>query len=155
MRTLLQKMFVAVMAFLMLAPLNSIAAFVSPAEETPVSTETNAPAKQELKVSKSVTASEVEAYLGRKMTGMEKLAFKLNKKKLTKALNAPAFLNERTNTWSIVGFITSFFIGPLGIVFSLIALKQIKETGERGHGLAIAGLILGIIGTILLIAALV
>jgi hypothetical protein len=34
----------------------------------------------------------------------------------------------------------------LGVVFGIIALRQIKQTGQAGHGLALAGLIVGGIG---------
>lgn len=80
---------------------------------------------------------------------MEKLAFKLNKKKLVKALNGPQAMSEATNTWAIVGFVCSLLIAPLGIIFSAIALGQIKRTGEGGKGLALAGLIIGIVFTVI------
>lgn len=153
MRILIQRSFMAILALVLILPLNSKAAFVSSSSEEKAVSENKVAEKKELKISKNVTTEEVEEFLGRKMTGMEKLAFKLNKKKLTKALNAPSY-GERTNAWAIVGFITSLFFGPLGIVFSLIALKQIRERDEKGYGLAIAGLVLGVIGTILLVAAL-
>jgi hypothetical protein len=38
----------------------------------------------------------------------------------------------------------SLVFAPLGIIFSAIALGQIKKTGQRGYGLAIAGLVIGI-----------
>jgi hypothetical protein len=37
-------------------------------------------------------------------------------------------------------------IGPiLGVVFGFLALSQIKQTGHRGRGLAIAGILIGAI----------
>jgi Domain of unknown function (DUF4190) len=51
----------------------------------------------------------------------------------------------RTNVLAIVGFILSFFVTVAGIVVSFIALSQIKRTGEGGHGLALAGVILGFV----------
>lgn len=37
-------------------------------------------------------------------------------------------------------------IGPiLGMVFGFLALSQIRQTGQRGRGLAIAGIVLGAI----------
>ena len=59
-----------------------------------------------------------------------------------------------TNVWAIVGFVCSFFIPLLGIIFSLIALSQIKRTGEKGHGLAIAGLIISIVSMLVIISIL-
>lgn len=43
---------------------------------------------------------------------------------------------------SLVGWICG--IGPiLGIVFGFVALNQIKQTGQGGRGLALAGIIVG------------
>lgn len=53
---------------------------------------------------------------------------------------------QRTNTLAIVGFVLSFFVSVGAVVVSHIALSQIKRTGEGGHGLAIAGLIIGYVG---------
>ncbi|WP_344790965.1 DUF4190 domain-containing protein [Gryllotalpicola daejeonensis] len=60
---------------------------------------------------------------------------------------APA--QPRYNTLAIVGFILSFIVSIAGIIVSAIALNQIKKTGERGHGLALWGLILGIVFLVL------
>ena len=59
-----------------------------------------------------------------------------------------------TNVWAIVGFVCAFFLPLLGIIFSLIALSQIKKTGEKGRGLALAGLIIGIITLLIAISLL-
>ena len=59
-----------------------------------------------------------------------------------------------TNVWAIVGFVCSFFIPLLGIIFSVIALGQIKRTGERGRGLALAGLIISIVTMLFVISLL-
>ncbi|MBG6084421.1 DUF4190 domain-containing protein [Zhihengliuella flava] len=48
-----------------------------------------------------------------------------------------------TNTFAIISLVSSFFIAVVGIVFGHLARKQIRETGEAGDGLAIAGLIIG------------
>lgn len=48
------------------------------------------------------------------------------------------------NTLGIVGFIFSFCIPPLGLILSLIAL------GKRPRGFAIAGTIIGILGSLIL-----
>lgn len=47
------------------------------------------------------------------------------------------------NVLSLVAFIGSFFINLVGIICGHIALSQIKKTGERGRGFALAGLIIG------------
>ena len=58
-----------------------------------------------------------------------------------------------TNTMAILALIFAFVFAPLGIVFGFIARGQIKRTGESGDGLALAGLILGAIFTLLIIAS--
>jgi hypothetical protein len=147
MKKITQNFLLSVLALFMILPVNSFAGLVSP---YPSETETvKIEKKEQLNFSKTLTTSQVEQYLGRKMTGMEKLAFKLNKKKLVKALNGPQAMSEATNTWAIVGFVCSLLIAPLGIIFSAIALGQIKRTGEGGKGLALAGLIIGVVFTVI------
>ncbi|RZU62700.1 DUF4190 domain-containing protein [Zhihengliuella halotolerans] len=55
----------------------------------------------------------------------------------------PAQVGRPTNTYAIVSLVSSFFIGLVGVIFGHLARKQIRETGEAGDGLAIAGLIIG------------
>ena len=66
--------------------------------------------------------------------------------------NAPIYpAQASTNTLAIVGLITSLVCcgTPAGIVFSAIALGQIKKNPTQGgKGLATAGLIIGILGSI-------
>lgn len=50
------------------------------------------------------------------------------------------------NTLAIISFIGAFFVGLLGVILGHLALRQISRTGERGRGLAIAGLVLGYAG---------
>jgi len=50
---------------------------------------------------------------------------------------------DRLNTLSIVGFVLAFVANIVGLVVSVIALVQIGRTGERGRGLAIAGIVVG------------
>lgn len=47
------------------------------------------------------------------------------------------------NVLALVSFIGSFFISLVGIICGHIALSQIKKTGERGRGFALAGVIIG------------
>ncbi|TPW74718.1 DUF4190 domain-containing protein [Schumannella soli] len=54
---------------------------------------------------------------------------------------APA---AKTNTLAIVGLILAFVFSLAGLIVSIIALGQIKQTGEGGRGLALAGLIISI-----------
>ena len=45
---------------------------------------------------------------------------------------------------SIVGFVLSFFgFSLISIVMGFIGLSQIKKTGERGRGFALAAIIIG------------
>ena len=52
------------------------------------------------------------------------------------------------NVLAIIGFILAFVFNIAGLVVSLIALSKIKKTGERGRGLAIAGVIISIVSII-------
>ena len=57
----------------------------------------------------------------------------------------PGYQPQKTNTMAILGLVFAFVFSPLGIVFSAIGLKQIKQRREGGRGLALAGLILSIV----------
>ncbi|GAB3283520.1 hypothetical protein GCM10027449_26640 [Sinomonas notoginsengisoli] len=46
----------------------------------------------------------------------------------------------RTNPLAIASLVLAFFFTALSIVFGHVALGQIRRTGERGRGLALAGL---------------
>ena len=67
--------------------------------------------------------------------------------------NTPATTNpgasDKFNTLAIVGFVLAFVVNIAGVVVSFIALSQIKKTGERGRGLAIAGIIIGLLSIVL------
>jgi peptidyl-prolyl cis-trans isomerase B (cyclophilin B) len=56
-----------------------------------------------------------------------------------------------TNTLAIVSLVCAFVFAPLGIVFGHMSLSQIKKSGEEGRGLAIAGLVIGYLVTVLTI----
>lgn len=60
---------------------------------------------------------------------------------------APA--NDRYNVLAIVSLVLAFFVSIAAIITGHIALAQIKRTGEKGHGLALAGTILGYVFTLL------
>ena len=57
---------------------------------------------------------------------------------------APA--SERWNVLAIVGFVLAFFVSLGAVICGHIALSQIKKTGEKGHGLALAAVIIGYVG---------
>jgi hypothetical protein len=48
----------------------------------------------------------------------------------------------RTNVLAIISLIAAFVFPLAGVITGHIALSQIRTTGEQGHGLAKAGLIL-------------
>lgn len=96
---------------------------------------------------KKLSVTDMEKYMGRKMSRLEKSAFKLNKKKYAEYVKMEK--DGRTNTMAIVGFVCSLIISPLGLIFGIIALGQIKKSGERGRGWATAAVIIGAVGTIL------
>jgi hypothetical protein len=50
------------------------------------------------------------------------------------------------NTLAIVGFVLAFFVSIAAVVCGHIALSQLKRTNERGHGLALAAVIIGYAG---------
>ena len=62
---------------------------------------------------------------------------------------------QPTNTLAIVSLVCAFLFAPLGIIFGHISLLQIKKTGEDGRGLAIAGLVISYLITVLTIVVVV
>lgn len=58
----------------------------------------------------------------------------------------PVANSDKTNTLAIVGFVLSFLVSIAGLICSIIARKQCRETGEKGMGLATAGMIISIVG---------
>jgi hypothetical protein len=54
-----------------------------------------------------------------------------------------------TNGMAVASLVCSLFgwlciVGPLlGLIFGFVALHQIKQTGQRGRGMALAGVIIG------------
>jgi peptidyl-prolyl cis-trans isomerase B (cyclophilin B) len=60
---------------------------------------------------------------------------------------------QKTNVLAIIALILGIVVPIGGIICGPIALSQIKKTGENGRGLALAGLIIGIVFTLLGIIA--
>ncbi len=58
-----------------------------------------------------------------------------------------------TNTMAILAIVFAFVFSPLGIVFGFIARSQIRQTGEQGDGLALAGIIVGFISIAFVVLA--
>lgn len=62
----------------------------------------------------------------------------------------PAAGSEKFNVLAIVSLVASLlFFQLVGVITGHIALSQIKKTGEKGRGLAIAGLVIGYVGILL------
>ena len=51
--------------------------------------------------------------------------------------------NAGTNLLAILALVGAFVFPIVGIICGHIALVQLKRTGEKGRGLAIAGLVIG------------
>lgn len=49
---------------------------------------------------------------------------------------------------SVIGLCTCFGL-IVGIILGIAALRQIREKGEKGRGLALAGLWIGVVGIVL------
>jgi peptidyl-prolyl cis-trans isomerase B (cyclophilin B) len=60
-----------------------------------------------------------------------------------------------TNAMAIASLVCAFLFAPLGIVFGHISLSQIRRTGEQGRGLAVAGLVISYLITVLTVLVLV
>ena len=58
---------------------------------------------------------------------------------------------EPTAVWSLVTGVLG--LGPVALVLAVVALRRIASRHTRGRGLAIAGVILGVVGTLALAAA--
>lgn len=58
-----------------------------------------------------------------------------------------------TNTLAIVSLVLIFTITPAALVTGIIARKQIRETGEAGDGMALAGIICGAVSIVLVVLA--
>ena len=61
----------------------------------------------------------------------------------------------QTNGMAIAALITAFLFSPAGIVLGIVARKQIRRTGEQGWGMATAGLVIGVVLTVLWVLAIV
>jgi len=48
------------------------------------------------------------------------------------------------NIYAVVSLFASVLFAPVGIALGIVALRQIKRSGERGRELAIAGIWIGV-----------
>ncbi|MEV8439801.1 DUF4190 domain-containing protein [Actinosynnema sp. NPDC051121] len=60
---------------------------------------------------------------------------------------------RQTNGMAVAALITAFLFSPAGIVLGVVARKQIRRTGEEGWGMATAGLVIGVVLTVLWLLA--
>lgn len=60
-------------------------------------------------------------------------------------------VTERYNDMAIIALVLVFVFWPAAIIFGIIALKQIKQTHEKGKNLAVASLVLSILFTALFV----
>ena len=56
---------------------------------------------------------------------------------------------QKTNVMAVLGLVFAFLFAPLGVVFSAIGLSQTRRRGEKGRGLALAGLIIAVLAVVL------
>ncbi|MCX4754678.1 DUF4190 domain-containing protein [Kitasatospora purpeofusca] len=60
----------------------------------------------------------------------------------------------RTNGFAIAALVTSLFcLWPLALVFAVVALVQIPRRNEKGRGLAVSGLVVGVLSLIVSLIA--
>ena len=71
------------------------------------------------------------------------------------AYGAPPVM-PRTSGMAIAGFVLSFFCAILGLIFSIIGYNEAKKSNGMvtGEGLAIAGIVISILGMLINIAIL-
>jgi hypothetical protein len=70
------------------------------------------------------------------------------------AYGAPA-AGQKWNVLAIIGFVSAFLLPIVPIVLGFIARGQIKRTGEKGNGLALAAIIIGFISVVLSIISII
>ena len=56
---------------------------------------------------------------------------------------------QPTNTLAILALVFAFVCAPAAIVMGVVARRQIRRTGEQGQGMATAGLVIGIVFTVI------
>lgn len=57
----------------------------------------------------------------------------------------PPPVSYGTNGFAIASLVCAFLCQPLGIIFGFVARGQIRQTGQQGDGLALAGIITSIV----------
>lgn len=69
---------------------------------------------------------------------------------LPKPAPAPAVAHGGTARLATAGFVVAFFVGPVGLVLSILGYQDVKESNGRlsGEGLARAGMIVSVVNMI-------
>lgn len=60
--------------------------------------------------------------------------------------------SPKLNSLAVLAFVLAFVVSPAAIALGIIARGQTRRTGESGHGLATAGIVLGSVFTVLGVA---
>lgn len=60
---------------------------------------------------------------------------------------------RRTNTLAILALVAAFVASAVGIVLGIVALLQIRRSGEAGRGLAVSAIIIGVLVTAFFVLA--
>lgn len=68
----------------------------------------------------------------------------------TRAVSPALPAVPQTNTMAVAALVSSLVLAPLGVVFGHMALRQIERTGQDGRGMAVVGLAIGYVVTVLL-----
>jgi hypothetical protein len=67
---------------------------------------------------------------------------------------SPPPARAKTSGWAIASFVLGLLGGvPLSAIFGVVALRRIKRFGQRGEGLAVAGLALSAAWIVLIVVA--
>jgi len=70
------------------------------------------------------------------------------------------YVSRPTNGLAIASMILGVLVldgvgSVLALIFGIVALRQIRRRGEGGRGMAIAGVVLGSVGVVLVVAAII
>ncbi|RFU23013.1 DUF4190 domain-containing protein [Geodermatophilus marinus] len=63
----------------------------------------------------------------------------------------PGPYRRPTNTLAVLSLVMAFVFAPAGLVLGIVARRQIRQTGEEGDGLALAGIVVGAVACALVV----
>lgn len=109
--------------------------------------------KGKLVYHKGMKKRDIENFIGRKLNFLEKISFLVNKKATVEILSNSQAERNGYNGLAIAGFssavvgvfLFSILFSTVGLILSAVAMSQIKKKNQGGMGLAIAGLVVGIV----------